>query len=238
MSLSDTRLLARPLYLQVRDILVQKIIGGDWKPGSSLPNETLLAQQLGISIGTVRKALDMMESEHIVTRRQGRGTFVNDYSQDPILFSSFISGDGKAISCNERGKQVSREAANHEEAFRLGIATGDEVIRVERIRVHRGQPFLTEVCLLPARLFKSLPDDMTTYRLSALAQRNSIIVGNANEEVSLTAASPSDALDLNVDEGTPLIALDRVIHSEGGHRLEWRRGRCFLRNERFVVRYN
>src|SRR5690606_30748158 len=76
----DTRLAARPLYLQVRDVLVQRIVVGHWKPGAPLPNETHLAQQLGISSGTVRKALDLMEVERIVTRRQGRGTFVNDYA--------------------------------------------------------------------------------------------------------------------------------------------------------------
>ena len=96
----ETRLAARPLYLQVRDVLVQRIVVGHWRPGATLPNETQLAQQLGISIGTVRKALDLMEMERIVTRRQGRGTFVNDFtsSETPLLFSAFYNFEGQSIS--------------------------------------------------------------------------------------------------------------------------------------------
>ena len=53
---------------------------GEWKPGSAIPNESDLAREFGVSAGTMRKALDLMEGEHLLTRRQGRGTFVNDQS--------------------------------------------------------------------------------------------------------------------------------------------------------------
>jgi len=68
----------RPLYLQVRDLVLERITGGTWKPGAMLPAEVDLARELGISSGTVRKALDALEAEHVVSRRQGKGTFVND----------------------------------------------------------------------------------------------------------------------------------------------------------------
>ena len=56
------RLTARPLYLQVRDALVARVTAGEWKPGGALPNEIHLAQEMQISVGTVRKALDIMVS--------------------------------------------------------------------------------------------------------------------------------------------------------------------------------
>ena len=109
----ETRLAARPLYLQVRDVLVQRIVVGHWKPGATLPNETQLAQQLGISIGTVRKALDLMEVERIVTRRQGRGTFVNDYAsaETTFPFSMFHNYEGLRISGDKRGRSMTRAVA-------------------------------------------------------------------------------------------------------------------------------
>ena len=87
------RLTARPLYLQVRDALVGRVTAGEWKPGGALPNEIHLAQEMQISVGTVRKALDIMVSERIVTRRQGRGTFVNDFgaSDAPSLFQTIFT---------------------------------------------------------------------------------------------------------------------------------------------------
>jgi GntR family transcriptional regulator len=236
----EARLAARPLYLQVRDVLVQRIVVGHWRPGATLPNETQLAQQLGISIGTVRKALDLMEMERIVTRRQGRGTFVNDFasSETPLLFSAFCNLEGQTISGQKTSKSVERVAAGAEEAARLGVRRGDELIKVDRLRSHNGQTYMTETCLLPAKFFERLPEDLAQYRLSALAQNNAIMVGRADERVTVTVANESDATDLDVAVGTPLLGVDRVIFSDHDDPLEWRVGRCHLRNERYVVRFN
>lgn len=235
----ETRLAARPLYLQVRDVLVQRIVVGHWKPGATLPNETQLAQQLGISIGTVRKALDLMEVERIVTRRQGRGTFVNDYAsaETTFPFSMFHNFEGQRISGFKRGRSITRVQASAEEAARLGLRRGDEVIRIERLRDHQDQTFMTEICLLPAKLFTRLPEDFGSYRLSALAQLNSILVGRADERVEIAPASSHVARDLGVAENTPVLLLDRVIFSDHEDALEWRVAHCFTRNERYLVRF-
>lgn len=236
----ETRLAARPLYLQVRDVLVQRIVVGHWKPGATLPNETQLAQQLGISIGTVRKALDLMEVERIVTRRQGRGTFVNDYAsaENTFPFSMFHDFSGHRISGQKRGRSVTRITASAQEAERMGVRKGDELIRVDRVREHQGQIFLSEICLLPAKLFSRIPEDFGSYRLSALAQINSILVGRADESVDIVTASEADAENLNVAAGTPLLRLDRIIYSDHEDVLEWRVAHCFMRNERYLVRFN
>jgi DNA-binding GntR family transcriptional regulator len=65
-----------PLYLQIRNHLIERIAAGEWKVGQPMPNEADLARSLGFSAGTIRKALDLMEQEQMVCRRQGRGTFV------------------------------------------------------------------------------------------------------------------------------------------------------------------
>ena len=68
----------RPLYLQVRDALAARIAAREWKPHVAVPNESDLAREFGVSAGTMRKALELMRQERLLTRRQGRGTFVND----------------------------------------------------------------------------------------------------------------------------------------------------------------
>ncbi len=67
-----------PLYIQVRDTFAEDIESGVWAIGTQLPEESELARQFGISAGTVRKALDMLEAEGFLERKQGRGTFVID----------------------------------------------------------------------------------------------------------------------------------------------------------------
>lgn len=72
------KFVTRPLYLQVHDALEERIAAGEWKTDTAVPNENDLARHFGVSPGTMRKALDMLESKGIVSRRQGRGTFVTD----------------------------------------------------------------------------------------------------------------------------------------------------------------
>lgn len=235
----NARLSVRPLYIQVRDALVQKITGGDWRPGAALPNETQLAQSLGISIGTVRKALDMMEIERIVTRRQGRGTFVNDYasSDTPFPFSTIRNSEGKRVSGERHGRSVTRVQASVKEAKRLGVRPDDELIRVDRSRSHNRLTFMVETCLLPAKHFRRLPEELGRYRLSVLAQQNSILLGHADEKVDIVPANEADARELGVPELTPLLRLDRVIFSDNHDALEWRVGRCFLRHLHYTVQF-
>ena len=66
----------KPLYLQVRDSLVRRLINGTWQPGQLIPSEMDLAREVGVSQGTIRKALDVMTAESLLVRRQGRVTFV------------------------------------------------------------------------------------------------------------------------------------------------------------------
>ena len=86
---SDKDLGFRPLYRQVRDLLVRRIADGIWQAGQPLPSESEIALDLGVSQGTVRKALDEMTAENLVVRRQGRGTYVARHDDARILFQFF-----------------------------------------------------------------------------------------------------------------------------------------------------
>ena len=65
-----------PLYRQIKELLVQSLDRGEWKPGELIPSEIDLAARFQVSQGTVRKAVDELAAEHLPLRRQGKGTFV------------------------------------------------------------------------------------------------------------------------------------------------------------------
>ena len=81
----------RPLYVQVMEIISKRIEKGEWGPGEVLPAEPKFAEELGVSQGTVRKALDNIARKKIVVRRQGRGTFVAEHSPDMSLFRATMN---------------------------------------------------------------------------------------------------------------------------------------------------
>src|SRR5512145_496390 len=70
----------RPLYEQIKILLTQSLVAGEWKPGEAIPSEIELAGRFRVSQGTVRKAIDELASEHILVRRQGKGTYVASHS--------------------------------------------------------------------------------------------------------------------------------------------------------------
>ena len=71
----------RPLYEQIKVLLTQSLIAGEWHPGEAIPSEQELAQRFKVSQGTVRKAIDELAAENILIRRQGKGTFVATHNE-------------------------------------------------------------------------------------------------------------------------------------------------------------
>lgn len=77
-SLFELHQFSGPLHEQVRGLILSRIENGDWPAGRPIPPEVELSRELGVSIGTVRKALDQLARDRILVRERGRGTFVKD----------------------------------------------------------------------------------------------------------------------------------------------------------------
>src|SRR5574340_1528944 len=72
----------KPLYEQIKLLITQSLIVGEWHPGDAIPSEVELAKRFKVSQGTVRKAIDELAEENILVRRQGKGTFVATHSEE------------------------------------------------------------------------------------------------------------------------------------------------------------
>ncbi len=236
--MSTGRFSNRPLYLQLRDALAERIAGGEWKPGAAIPNESDLAREFGVSAGTMRKALDLMEAERLLTRRQGRGTFVNDQTSDELAarFTNLRMPDGSRLCGQVKHLDISEGRANDTECKRLRLRPEDHVYRIQRVRAVNGQNYLVEDVSLPAALFPGLPEKkVVTERIIGLAQEYGILLGRAEERISLGEASPTVAQLLGVAVGSPVMVLDRVVMSLDGRHIEWRVGRCNPADKYYVA---
>ena len=226
-----SQLLNRPLYLQVRDALVERIGKGEWKPGTAIPNEVDLAREFGISSGTMRKALDLLEAQRVLTRSQGRGTFVNDQSSAALVsrFWRISATDGKPMNGDARTIEVVEARGNDEERTRLRLGAQDSVYRVRRARWHGDRPFVVEEASLPAVLFPGLLErNGIDHRIVALAQMYRILLGKAEERLSIGVAPPAIADTLCVAPDTPVMLLDRLVLTLDGQPVEWRIAHCHL----------
>lgn len=228
----------RSLYLQVRDAMTQRIMAGEWRPGTAVPNETDLARELGVSPGTMRKALDMIENEGLVSRRQGRGTFVNDPTS-PILATRYnkIRGpDGERIVGTISTLEVSEGPSNDEERERLRLRESEIVCRIRRTRSHNTRTYMTETAILPDALFPGLAETShCSLGIVAISHTYGVLLGDAVEHVSLGVASQSAAEVLNIAEGSPIFVLDRTIETREGRPAEWRKAECTMTEMHYKV---
>lgn len=224
----------RPLYLQVRDALLERIKDGRWKAGANLPSEVDLYRQLGVSLGTLRKALSVLESEHIIVREPGRGTFVKDHQAGHALgrFNPIRGPDGAPLLGKVRSRTIKLAAPTQAECAALRLQPGDQVVRIQRLRVHAGRPFAYEQASVSHRRFPGLaeraeiPDE-----LEDLAQDRGVILVRAEAKVRLALAPAPAAQALALAERTPLLALERIAFDADHEPVEAMTAYYHLRDE-------
>jgi GntR family transcriptional regulator len=219
------RFSTRAIYQQLRDIFATRIATGEWKPGAFLPSEADLAREFGVSAGTTRKALQLLEAERLLTRRQGHGTFVNDPASDEraLRYSNICASNGERIVGEVKMLNVSEALANEAQRERLQLRSGDRVCQMRRVRLFNGASFMVEEISMPSALFPGLAERKDfCCSIASLAQEFGVLVGGAQEGLSIGAASPDAAELLGLVSGAPILMLDRLVRTIDGTPVEWR----------------
>jgi GntR family transcriptional regulator len=219
-----------PLYRQIKDFLISSLEAGEWGPGDAIPSEGELATRFNVSQGTVRKAIDEMAAENLLTRRQGKGTFVATHS-DPRSFYRFlrlVPDDGLVTHAVSDPRSCETLSATAEVAAALRIPLGSQVICVERLLHFNGEPVVLDHIYLIAELFGGL----TLERLRG-GERSlySLFEGDfgvrmihAEEHLRAVAADSYSAGLLGVQAADPLLLVERTAYTYGNKPVEWRRG--------------
>lgn len=236
--MSTPLLFNRPAYLQVFDHLVDRISTGRWKPGKAIPSEADLAREYGVSCGTIRKALTILEQKSLITRRQGRGTFVNEPASDAstIRFIRIHRSDGECIWGEVKSSEIIEAAATEAERTKLSLDAGAKVYRINRMRLDDERPFILENSIVPCDLFPGLAarNEVLT-GIYSIAQQYGHIIGRADERIRVTSASGDVAKALAITAGSPVALMDRVVHDIRGQAVEWRVGWCQLEERYYQV---
>jgi GntR family transcriptional regulator len=222
----------RPLYAQVKDLLVQRLVAGAWRPGEALPSEFSLAAEFRVSQGTVRKALDELAAQNVVVRQQGKGTFVATHTPQRALFHFFhlVGDDGARAMPSHRVLSLRNAKATKTEAARLQIKTGAAVIRLKRLRQLGGRDAIVECIALPGSLFPGLVermgDELPNEVYLYYEQVYGVTVTRAVEKLKAVAASTDEARWLGLKPGAPLLEVDRIGYGLDGRPVELRISRC------------
>lgn len=217
-----------PLYRQAKRALLEAIEDGRCPPGEALPAEPVLAATLGVSIGTLRHAVDELVADHVLVRQQGRGTFVATHSSDRFLFQFFHveDRDGRRALPQVDLLGFERSRLGDEAAAALALRPGTPGICIENLLLLQGRPVVHDRLELPASLFKGLTERRLRDRPGTIYQLYQsdfgITVLRASERARAVAADRHTARALRLAPGTPVMQVRRVAQTFGDRPVEYR----------------
>lgn len=230
----------QPLYQQIKALITQSLISGEWGPGDVIPSEMELAARFGVSQGTVRKAIDELAAENIVVRRQGKGTFVATHTEinAKLRFLRLVAADGSKELLDNKLLECVRAKASSYIAKLLNLKAGSAVIEIRRLLLFSGQPLILDRIILPAAPFKGVTAERIEEYNGSMYRMYETIFGlrmvRAEERLIAVGAEPEVAGALDIDSGVPLLSIERVSYTYGDRPMEWRLGLCLTGSHHYL----
>ena len=230
-----------PLYQRLREEMLAKIAAGEWTPGAPIPTEAELTRHYGVAIGTVRKAVDTLVNEGLLLRSQGRGTFVRRPNFDASLARFFrqvdASGGLEIPTSRILSKTLQKPSQGVTNALELG--KGEQVVHMERLRMIEGRTLFHEDIWLPANRFGALmdvdPEDFGELLYPFYERQCGQCIASAKETLTVGAADGDMAATLSIEEGAPVVTIERIALGYDRSPLEYRLTRAAAEGFRYQI---
>ena len=228
-----------PYYVQLYEILHEKITMGEWSPGDQIPAEPELMAQYQVSRSTVRNVLDMLVNKGLIYRHRGRGTFVSAPSVEQALVRMInFTEDMRQRGITPSSVVLSAELlpAPIEIAEKLEIAPGEELACLRRLRLGNEEPMGLEESFL---IHHYCPGILSRYDYSTKSLRNTIIKDygiqwqHASQVIRAMNATPEMARLLEVRSRAAILSIERVTYSRSDNPVEFLR--IFYRGDRYSL---
>ena len=211
---------ARRIFLLLRE----RIVSGELAPGARLPGEPQLAAENGVSRVTIRRALDQLVAEGLLSRRPGAGTYVCARRVQPIvadLSNTLAHLVEMGRSTSVRLLSFAYVTPPDPIARALGLGLGERTQRSVRVRMIDGLPFSYLTTHVPERVGLTYSEaDLAGTPLLELLERSGVVVECASQTIGATLAGPEPADALGVEIGSPLISMSRVVRDQGDRGVE------------------
>lgn len=223
------------LYRQVKDHILGELAAGHWKAGEMLPSEKLFAEQLGVSQGTVRKAIQELVEENVLYREQGRGTFVQSYLASGYCnsFHRFTNeATGTIVPFTMRLVRFERVPAMKADrpARVLGLPSDGELFHALRVYSWEGKDVgISELWLDTKRFAKLTAEKLARHEgsLYQFYERDlGVTIVSVDDRWRTKVFTPALASLGQFMTGAPYIELTRIGKTFGGVPVEYRLSYC------------
>jgi GntR family transcriptional regulator len=205
---------------QVRQGLLEDLLGGTLEPGEKLPNEDKLAERFSVSRATVREAvLGLLEAGYLI-RRHGSGTYVTSAPRSRHALDTTVSYTAMIRDAgHEPGETVIRKgvrAATELEHTLLALADGEAGMELERVRLADRRPVIYSRDRIRASLLRGVADEALDSSLYEILNEAGHAVVRARAELIPTLADAKLSRLLEITRGTPLLHIDQIDYDARG----------------------
>ena len=218
----------RPRHEQISDWLREQIEKGGYQTDDQLPSESELGERFEVSRITVRRALQTLEGEGLIYRRQGLGSFVarKRLRQGLVHLTDFVEDMEQAgLDASSRVLHFENEEAGPSVAAALGLGEGQTIARLDRLRLGDGQPIAFDRTWLPLYYSQLIADhDLTSESIyEVLESEYGIAVLRGRFRIEAVNAEPDVAAHLDVPPGRALLLIERTSFTAGDKRVYFQR---------------
>jgi GntR family transcriptional regulator len=227
-----------PRYHRIAESLRDRIREGDLTPGMRLDNQRALAKSFGVTLMTLRQALELLERENLIARRHGLGTFVAAPSIDyDILqlrrFAGDLSAQGEHVTTRVLGSRLA--PADRRVTDALALRPRGRVVAIERLRLVDGHPMSLQRSFLPPALGEPVleADLAVTPLIQVLEFKLGITIDRARETVSAVRLGRREARELGCLAGVPGFESERVSYDAAGAPVVF--DRVYIPGDRFRI---
>ncbi len=208
-----------PKYLQIADILRRRVLT-QMHPGDRLPTEISLSREFGVSRDTIRQALEPLEKERLISRSQGRGSFVakRPVSRPAEKLTGLVE-EFTALGLKTHAKLLRKEVvkADEEVAGYLKLEKDTLIVRIDRLRFLDDKPFAYHVVFLPAEIgARLLPEVLERTPVVYILEKTFRFVFEEDQQIiEADLADVMLAEHLAVPIGSPMLLMRRLFITEG-----------------------
>jgi DNA-binding GntR family transcriptional regulator len=223
MSITVDRLSPIPLYFQVARQIEQAIESGALEPGAKLDNEVALADQLGLSRPTMRRAIEELVGKGLLVRKRGVGTqVVHGQVRREVQLTSLYD-DLAAAGRTPRTTVLVNETvpAGPEVAAELSLSPGEPVVHLERLRLAGDEPLAILRNWVPARVLEPEDEELERTGLYQLIRATGVHLRIARQRIGARGATPPEARLLDERKGAPLLTMQRTAYDDQGRAVEY-----------------
>lgn len=203
-------------YGKIAGVLRQRC--AQLEDGQQLPSEKELAVEFGVSVMTLRRALDTLDEEGIVRRVLGRGTFVQRRIVAKGGALTSFSEDMRMRGLTPSSRLIGFEVVSPSDDVRKDLLLGpqENVVLLERLRMADGEPMCVETAQLSARFTALLENDLLEGSLHKLLASQGHVLETALRRIRAVAADERQAMLLGLQTGDPVLQIIQVFHDIRG----------------------